>query len=63
MIKKRGQKVRLKSKSGKKVGDLPPALEVVVIQHDSIAGYYAEIPFLKGKPWKFFDPAIWEEVK
>ena len=55
--------VKLRSKSGKRVGDLPPTLEVKVIQHDSIAGYYAEIPFMQGKPWRFFDPADWEEVK
>ena len=62
-MKKRGQMVKLKSKSGKRVGGLPHKLEVKVIQHDSIAGYYAEIPFMKGKPWRFFDPADWEEVK
>ena len=62
-MKKRNRMVKLRSKSGKRVGDLPPTLEVKVIQHDSIAGYYAEIPFMQGKPWRFFDPADWEEVK
>ena len=61
-MKKRGQKVKLKSKSGKRVGDLPPRLEVTVIQHDSIAGYFAEVP-IKGTPWMFFDPSLWEEDK
>ena len=62
-MKKRNQMVKLKTKSGKRVGGLPPTLEVKVIQHDSIAGYYAEIPFMKGKPWRFFDPLIWEDDK
>ena len=44
---KRGQKVRLKSKSGKRIGDLPSVLEVTVIQSDSVAGYFAEVPTIK----------------
>ena len=58
---KRGQKVKLKSKSGKRIGALPSVLEVTVIQSDSVAGYFAEVP--TSKEWRWFDPSIWEEVK
>ena len=60
-MKKRDQLVRLTSKSGKKVGDLPHTIDVKVVQHDSQAGYLAEIP--ASGDWKWFDPKIWKEVK
>ena len=60
-MKKRNQMVKLRSKSGKKVGGLPATLDVKVVQHDSKAGYLAEIT--ASGDWKWFDPSIWEEVK
>jgi hypothetical protein len=58
-MKRKSQVVKLRSKSGKRVGEYPPIIEVLVNFQDKDSGYFGEY----ANKIKYFDAKVWEEIK
>ena len=56
-MKRKGQIVRLKNRDTDKV------IEVKVVQHDSIQGYWGEEFLEHYRNWEWYPPTEWEEIK